>query len=176
MDSDYVLLAFTERERVRESNTLFKENVIGGKPFFSPHLSQELVDASLNSQTLTCSGCHSIISFIAQISCPVDDDSDRVVHVFACVSKSCPDKKWLVTRTISPMIEFDEKPVSNGKLKEWLTDEDDWEDEDEDEDEDEAESDNHQQTHTSQRLSAKDVGENQSASMSMKSILLNPFI
>lgn len=154
MDSDYVLLAFTDKEPVRASKRLFKENFIGGKPFFSPELSQQLIHSSLDSQRLTCTGCQSIISFIAQINCPVDDDNDRAIHVFACVGKSCPDKKWLVTRTVSPMIESDEQPppqLKNGNQKEWLSDEDDWDD-------DPAEDCAHQPS-TLHRSSADEIGE-----------------
>ena len=134
--ADYVLLAFTDRERVHESPRLFKENFIGGKPFFSPHLQQEKLDAVLDSRRLTCHGCQRILAFLAQINCPLDDDSDRVIHVYACVNKECSDRKWLVTRTTAPVIELSPpQTTSNGshrQEKEWLSGEDDWGDDEDD--------------------------------------------
>lgn len=126
--TDNVQLAYTEKEPVTKSKRLFVDNFIGGRPYFSPKLPQELIDTSFTRQRLTCGTCQRIISFIAQIAAHIDDDNDRVIHVFACVSKSCSDKKWLVTRTKSPAIEFDSHTGSNGKDDDWLSDEDEWED------------------------------------------------
>ena len=128
-DDDYILLGFTEKEPVVPALDTFKENLIGGKPYFSPLLSASEFEASISLDHLTCKSCKEVMSFIAQIYCPVDDSQDRVLYSFLCTRKGCPKRTWSVCRVLTPFMDIAKKPDDSKKKKDF--DEDDWDDDEE---------------------------------------------
>ena len=96
----------------------------GGFPVFSPNFKEDI------SSNLKCS-CDLPAKFIAQLYCPVDDSHfDRIIYIFACVSKDCKERKWFAVRCISMMIQ--NREVMNEQLFE---NDNDWDDDDDDDDE-----------------------------------------
>ena len=137
---DYVLLGFTEKEPVVQAEDTFKENLIGGKPFFSPLLSAAEFEASVSLDHLTCKSCKEVMSFIAQIYCPVDDSQDRVLYSFLCTRKGCSKRTWSVCRVLTPFMNIAKKPDDSKKKKDF--DEDDWDDDEDNAVKEEVSSDN----------------------------------
>ena len=109
-EAEFVLLGFVDKnDEVKpenESRALWKENLVGGKPYFPPSVKQEDLKHVLSSEKIICSGCQNHVAFITQISCPVDEKLiERSLYVFACVTKDCSVKKWHIVRVMARLEE-----------------------------------------------------------------------
>lgn len=125
-EEDYVLLGFTENECLEKPS--FKDNFIGGTPILSSFIADDELASFFSRNHLTCKTCEKVMSFIGQISCPVEDDFDRVLYSFSCTTKGCSKKSWSVCRVTTPYVASEKET----KAKNAAFDEDEWEDQEDD--------------------------------------------
>ena len=129
--SSGLFIGFRDGPLVAKSDTLpshLKENFIGGS------VKYPLPECHLKSDMFNCKGCGVKMCLLLHLYCPVKDDEDRFIHVFACCNSTCTSAKWLVTRTVVPFFDVEsscskKEPAdvpSDTKKDEWFDDEDDW--------------------------------------------------
>lgn len=116
-DSDFLLIGFIEsQDEVGDninSDSVWRENFIGGRPVFSPNLSDDELRDHFSKDSLACESCGQSLAFLAQMNCPVDSKPiDRVIYILSCVNINCKSKKWKIFRVVTPL--KDEDMSANG--------------------------------------------------------------